>query len=54
MDLLRHKHDAGRRFEPVELVEDADRVTVRLHDGVVKVFTFDDDDVVLIEDVVTD
>lgn len=50
MDLLKQKHDGGRRFEPVELIERADRVAVRLHDGFFKVFTFDGDDVVLLED----
>jgi hypothetical protein len=52
VDLLRHKHKAGRRFEPVELIEEGDRVAVQLHDGVFKVFTYDGDEVVLLQDCV--
>ena len=52
MDLLAHKHRAGRRFAPVELIEHGDHVAVQLHDGVFKVFTFAGDDVVLLEDCV--
>jgi hypothetical protein len=52
VDLLRHKHEAGRRFEPVELIERGEHVAVQLHDGVFKVFTFEGDDVVLLEDCV--
>jgi hypothetical protein len=50
VDLLRHKHKAGRRFEPVELIEEGDRVAVQLHDGVFKVFTFEGDEAVLLQD----
>jgi hypothetical protein len=52
VDLLKQKHEAGRRFEPVELIEQEDRVAVQLHDGVFKVFTFAGDEVVLLEDCV--
>ena len=52
MDLLRHKHEAGRRFEPVELIERGDHVAAQLHDGVFKVFTFEGEDVVLLDDCV--
>ena len=52
MNLLKHKHKAGRRFEPVELIEREERVAVRLHDGVFKVFTFEGEDVVLLDDCV--
>lgn len=50
MDLLRQKHQGGRRFDPVELIEQGERVAVQLHDGVFKVFTFEGADVVLLED----
>jgi hypothetical protein len=52
VDLLKQKHEAGRRFEPVELIEQEDHVAVQLHDGVFKVFTFAGDEVVLLEDCV--
>ena len=52
MDLLKQKHRSGRRFAPVELIERDDRVAVQLHDGVFKVFTFEGDDLVLMEDCV--
>ena len=35
MDLLTRKHEAGRRFAPVELIEGGDHVAVQLHDGCV-------------------
>ena len=40
MDLLGQHHRAGRRFEPVELVEAGPRVAVQLAGGGYKVFTF--------------
>lgn len=40
MNLLRQHHDAGRRFEPAELVEGGPHVAVRLAWGGYKVFTF--------------
>jgi hypothetical protein len=52
VDLLKQKHRSGRRFTPVELIEGGDRVAVQLHDGVFKVFTFEGDDLVLMEDCV--
>jgi hypothetical protein len=52
VDLLRGKHEAGRQFEPVELIEREERVAVQLHDGVFKVFTFSGDHLVLLEDCV--
>lgn len=52
MDLLTRKHEAGRRFAPVELIEGGDHVAVQLHDGVFKVFTFEGDEVVRLEDCV--
>ena len=52
MDLLKQKHRSGRRFAPVELIERDDRVAVQLHDGVFNVFTFEDDDLVLLQDCV--
>ena len=52
MDLLKQKHESGRRFEPIELIEEGDRVAVQLHDGVFKVFTFEDDGLVLLQDCV--
>jgi hypothetical protein len=50
VDLLRQKHQGGRRFDPVELIEQGERVAVQLHDGVFKVFTFEGGEVVLLED----
>jgi hypothetical protein len=52
VDLLRQKHQAGRRFEPIELIEEGDHVAVQLHDGVYKVFTFAGDQLVLMQDCV--
>ena len=52
MNLLEQKHEVGRRFEPVELIERGDHVAVELQDGVFKVFTFEGDEVVLLEDCV--
>jgi len=52
VNLLKHKHKAGRRFEPVELIEREERVAVQLHDGAFKVFTFSGEHVVLLEDCV--
>jgi hypothetical protein len=45
-----HKHRAGLRFEPGELIEQGDRVAVQLHEGVFQVFTFEGDELVLIQD----
>jgi len=61
VDLLSNHHRAGRRFEPLELIDERDRIAVRL--GVTdpewsgrgetyKVFTFAGDKVVLLEDCV--
>ncbi len=61
MDLLANHHRAGRRFEALDLIEEGDRVAVRL--GVTdpewsgrgetyKVFTFAADEAVLLEDCV--
>lgn len=47
-----HKHRAGLRFEPGEMIEKGDRVAVQLHEGVFKVFTFEGDEVVLMRDCV--
>lgn len=52
MNLLASRHAGGVRFEPVELIEEGDRVAVRVRDDAYKVFTFDGDDVVLFEDCV--
>lgn len=55
MDLLARHHAGGRRFEPVELLEQGRRVAVRLRVDAVeiyKVLTFADDadELVLLED----
>lgn len=59
MDLLASHHRSGRRFEPMELIEQRDRVAVRLavtdpqwsgKAEVFKVFTFRDDQAVLLQD----
>lgn len=52
MDLLEQHHRAGRRFEPIELVEEGPRVAVQLAGGGYKVFTFADDgtDIVHLQD----
>ena len=61
MNLLAQHHAEGRRFEALELIEEGDRIAVHL--GVTdpewsgrgetyKVFTFADDDAVLLEDCV--
>ena len=47
-----HKHRAGLRFEPGELIDKGDRVAVQLHEGVFQVFTFEGDELVLIQDCV--
>jgi hypothetical protein len=61
VDLLASRHRSGRRFEPLDLVEEGNRVAVRLAvsdpqwEGkaeVFKVFTFQDDQAVLYEDCV--
>lgn len=62
MDLLKAHHRHGRRFRPLEFLEAANRVAVRLEvtapdwSGPVetfKVFTFgDDDEAVLLQDAV--
>lgn len=59
MDLLASHHRHGRRFEPLEFIEDGNRVAVRLavsdpqwsgQAEVFKVFTFQDDQAVLFQD----
>ncbi|HEV2591845.1 MAG TPA: hypothetical protein VGU02_08120 [Gaiellaceae bacterium] len=62
VDLLKQRHEQGRRFEPTEFIEYGARVAVRLtvsdaswHDEtaeIFKVFTFEDEDgkAILIQD----
>jgi hypothetical protein len=58
VDLLAQRHRAGRRFEPLGFSEDGDRVSVRLRITdprlpvlvTTKVFTFEGDRIVLLED----
>jgi hypothetical protein len=61
VDLLASHHRNGRRFEPLELIEEGNRVAVRLAvsdprwEGkaeVFKVFTFEDEHAVLYQDCV--
>jgi hypothetical protein len=61
VDLLASRHRSGRRFEPLELIEEGDRVAVRLalsdpqwsgKAEVFKVFTFENDQAVLYQDCV--
>jgi hypothetical protein len=47
-----HKHRAGLRFDPRELIENGDRVAVQLREGVFQVFTFEGDELVLMQDCV--
>jgi hypothetical protein len=51
VDLLEQKHRGGRRFELTEVVEQGPRVAVGLAAGHYKLFTFAEDDrVVLLQD----
>jgi hypothetical protein len=61
VDLLASHHRNGRRFEPLELIEEGSRVAVRLavsdpqwegNAEVFKVFTFDSEQAVLYQDCV--
>jgi hypothetical protein len=61
VNLLAQHHAEGRRFEPLELIEERDRVAVRLTvtdpdwsdaGETYKVITFAGDDAVLLEDCV--
>jgi hypothetical protein len=50
VDLLEHRHRQGIRFEPADFVEQGARVAVELGWGGYKVFTFDGDRAVLLQD----
>jgi hypothetical protein len=61
VNLLAQHHAEGRRFEPLELLEERERIAVRLTvtdpdwsgaGETYKVFTFEGSDVVLLEDCV--
>jgi len=50
VDLLQQHHEAGRRFEPDELIVAGARVAVGLARGDYKVFTFRGEHAVLLQD----
>lgn len=50
MDLLEQHHRNGRRFEPVDVVAEGERVAFELPGGVWKVASFRGDEIVLLQD----